>query len=83
MAEQQPDFVIIALDKPNERPALCDRLLASHPQIKVLAMAAELKSSAFFWTAMEIRSATFESSEDGLLSVLRGKTQFTAPTRVH
>lgn len=72
VAELKPDFVIVALEKPEERPAICDTLLAHHPYIKVLAVAPEHDTSVFFWA--DIQSATIESSEEGILNVLRGKT---------
>ena len=72
VAQSNPDFVIVALDRPNERPAICDYLLAHHPLIRVLAVAPEHDNSVFFWS--DIRSAAIESSEEGILNVLRGKT---------
>ena len=71
VAELKPDFVIVALDSPDERPAICDYLLTHHPHIKVLAVAAEQDNSVFFWS--DIRSTAIESSEEGILNALRGK----------
>ncbi|PYV77855.1 MAG: hypothetical protein DMG96_09820 [Acidobacteria bacterium] len=71
IAELKPDFVIIALDRLDERPAICDYLLAHHPLIKVLAVAPEHDDSVFFWA--DIRSTAIESSEEGILNALRGK----------
>lgn len=71
VAESQPDFVIIALDRPNERPPICDYLLVHHPRVKVLAVAAEQNNSVFFWS--DIQSAVIESSEEGILNAIRGK----------
>src|SRR5215469_4377592 len=53
--ELQPDFVIVALDDPQQRPAICDHLLIHHPLVKVLAVAADQDDSVFFWS--DIRSA--------------------------
>ena len=72
VAESQPDFVIVALDRADERPPICDYLLSHHPTVKVLAVAPEHNRSVFFWS--DIRSAAIESSEEGILNVLRGKT---------
>ena len=72
VAELRPDFVIVALDRPDERPAICDYLFAHHPLIKVLAVAPEHDSSMLFWS--DIQSAAIESSEEGIVNVLRGKT---------
>jgi chemotaxis response regulator CheB len=75
VAESKPDFVIIALDAPDERPAICDDLLVHHPQVKILALAPERNSSVFFWSVLDIRSTQIESSEEGILSALRGQTR--------
>lgn len=75
VAESRPDFVIIALDRADQRPALCDNLLAQYPDMKILALAPERNSSVFFWSVMDIRSARVESSEQGILGALRGKAQ--------
>lgn len=73
VTELQPDFVIIALDDPRQRPAICDYLLVHYPRVKILAVAPEEDDSVFFWS--DIRSASVESSEEGILSVIRGKTK--------
>ena len=83
VAEHSPDFVIITFDRPNQRPALCDHLLARYPELKVLAMSPSVNKSSCFWTATEIHSASFESSEAGLLSILRGTKMAKAPARVN
>ena len=75
VAESKPDFVIVALDRPDERPPICDYLLSHHPLVKVLAVAPEQDDSVFFWS--DIRSAAIESSEEGILNVIRGKTEPT------
>jgi|ERR1700746_2451225 DNA-binding NarL/FixJ family response regulator len=72
VADLQPDIVIIALDRPDERPPICDYLLIHYPRVKVLAVAQEDDTSVFFWS--DIRSATVESSTEGILSVIRGTT---------
>jgi DNA-binding NarL/FixJ family response regulator len=72
VADLQPDIVIIALDRPDERPPICDYLLIHYPKVKVLAVAQEDDTSVFFWS--DIRSATVESSTEGILSVIRGTT---------
>jgi DNA-binding NarL/FixJ family response regulator len=77
-AESQPDFVIIALDRSDERPTICDALLGRHPRIKILALAPERNSSIFFWSVVDIHSVPIESSEEGILNALRGKAQVMA-----
>jgi chemotaxis response regulator CheB len=70
VADLNPDIVIIALDRPDQRPPICDYLLVNHPRVKVLAVAQEDESSVFFWA--DIYSASVESSTEGILSVIRG-----------
>jgi chemotaxis response regulator CheB len=66
-----PDFLIIALDESNRRPPICDTLLRSHPEMRILALAPERNSSIFYWASFNIHSGQVEASEEGILSVLR------------
>jgi chemotaxis response regulator CheB len=70
-----PDFLIIALDESNERPQLCDTLLRRHPAMKILALAPERNISMFFWASLDIHTSSVETSQDGILRSLRGRTQ--------
>ena len=74
VAESKPDFVIIALGEANQRPAICDGLLARSPGTKILALAPERNRGLFLWSDVDVHSARVESSEEGILNVLRGKT---------
>jgi DNA-binding NarL/FixJ family response regulator len=77
VADSHPDALIIALDKPEERPQICDVLLEQYPHLKILALAPERNRSMCFWAVVDIRSALIESSEEGILNALRGKTQLS------
>jgi len=68
----RPDCLIIA---PEERPGLCGFLLGRHPQMKILALAAERNSGTYYWAFVDIRSKPVESSEQGILNVLRNKAE--------
>lgn len=70
--EEQPDFLIVALDNPQSRPAVCDILLEKFPSMKILALAPERNSSVFYWASIDIHSFDVEASEEGILNVLRG-----------
>jgi DNA-binding NarL/FixJ family response regulator len=74
--ETHPDFLIIALDESNERPAICDTLLRRFPEMKILALAPERNSCIFFWASFDIHSSPVEASEAGILTTLRGKGQY-------
>lgn len=78
VSELQPDVVIVTLEDPHRRPAICDYLLVHYPRVKVLAVAPENDESVFFWS--DIRSAAVESSEEGILNVIRGKRKIPAQT---
>ncbi|MBV9572555.1 MAG: response regulator transcription factor [Acidobacteriales bacterium] len=82
VAESQPDFLIISMNRVDERPAICDDLLSRHPKMRVLALAAEQNRSIFFWSSPRICSACIESSEDGILNALRGKSGAVEGQRV-
>ena len=69
----RPDFLIIALDKPEDRPHICDQLLDRFPHLGILALAPERNNSVFYWANLDIRSNKVETSEDGILGALRGR----------
>jgi len=71
-----PDFLIIALDDSNQPPTLCDTLLRRYPEMKILALAPERNISMFFWASLDIHTSPVEASQAGILSSLRGKSQY-------
>lgn len=73
--EYKPDFIVIFAEKLDQRPAICNHLLAHNPKLKILALAPERNLGALLWAAVAIKSMRVESSEQGILDVLRGKTQ--------
>jgi chemotaxis response regulator CheB len=79
----RPDFLIIGLEDQEKRPALCGFLLGRHPEMKVLAVAAERNSTVFYWAFVEIRSKQVETSEQGILDVLRGPSEVRKPAMPH
>jgi DNA-binding NarL/FixJ family response regulator len=73
VADSQPDFVIVTLDKPDERPWVCDALLGAYPQLRILALAAQSNRSVFYWAVVAVHSVVIEHSEEGILNALRGR----------
>ena len=71
----RPDYLIIALEDPEVRPGLSGFLLGRYPEMKILALAAERNRGIFYWAFVDIRSMHVESSEQGILSVLRNKQE--------
>jgi len=71
----RPDFLIVALEKSNRLPDVCQSVLRNHPQMRVIAIASDRNSSMFYWTSLCIESNQIEASEAGVLSAIRGKPQ--------
>ena len=59
-----PNFVVIALDHPGKRPAICDELLREHPEVRVIAVAPEKNSIVYYWASLNIHSNDIEASEE-------------------
>ena len=70
-----PDFVIIALDHPGERPGICDSLLREHPEIRVIAVAPSKNYVVYYWASLDIHASSIEASEQGVLGALRNKNR--------
>ena len=68
-----PNFVVIALDHPGKRPAICDELLRDHPEVRVIAVAPERNSIVYYWASLNIHSNDIEASEQGILSAMRSR----------
>ena len=71
----RPDYLIIALDESEVRPGLSGFLLGRYPQMKILAVAPEQNRSLFYWAFVDIRSYPVETSEQGILSLLRNRPE--------
>jgi len=68
-----PNFVVIALDHPEERPLICDVLLREHPEVRVIAVAPAKNYVVYYWASLDIHSSSIEASEEGVLGALRSK----------
>ena len=68
-----PNFVVIALDQPGKRPAICDELLREHPEVRVIAVAPERNSIVYYWASLNIHSNDIEASEVGILNAMRSR----------
>jgi chemotaxis response regulator CheB len=73
--ETHPDFLIVALERPEERPSVCDVILERYPGIRILALAPERNLSVFYWASLDIHSHRVEASEAGVLGALRSEAQ--------
>ena len=68
-----PNFVVIALDHPGKRPAICDELLREYPEVRVIAVAPEKNFVVYYWASLDIHSNAVEASEEGILNAMRTK----------
>ena len=73
--QTQAHCLIIAQDEFGTRPAICDNVFDKYPHIKILAVAPGRDDSVFYWVFMEIRSSRIETSEEGVISALRGNLE--------
>jgi chemotaxis response regulator CheB len=69
--ETHPDFLFIAMDDPNERPAVCDTILRLYPEVSIIAVSAHTNSSVRYWASFSIHADVMESSEEAILGVMR------------
>jgi chemotaxis response regulator CheB len=74
VAETKPDFLLIALDESQKRPALCDVLLRDFPGLRIIAVAPNTNVGIYYWTSLEIHSTKMEASEKALLEVILRKS---------
>jgi AmiR/NasT family two-component response regulator len=73
--ETRPDFVIVALERSNRITDICESILRTHPEMRVIAIASDRNRSMYYWAALHIESNQIEASEAGLLGALRGNMQ--------
>lgn len=66
-----PDLLVIALDESEQRPAICDRVLREHPELRVVAVASRKDRTLYYWASFDIHCADIESSAAGILSVVQ------------
>jgi len=71
----KPDFLVIALDDPSERPAVCDAVLQLYPEMRIIAVAPNQNYSVHYWASLDIHSNEIEASEEGILSAVRCGTR--------
>jgi DNA-binding NarL/FixJ family response regulator len=71
----KPDCLIVALERHDRLPDFCQSILEGHPQIKIIAIAADRNSTIFYSASLRIQSNQIEASETGVLNALRGIMQ--------
>jgi chemotaxis response regulator CheB len=69
--DSQPDVLILALDTPERQSVQCGFLLGRYPRMRILALGPEQNRAMHYWANVEVRTKSLESSESGILGVLR------------
>ena len=82
VSQTSPDVVVIALDEPGARPAICDTLLREHPGLRIIAVAFQQNRSIFYWASFDIHSNEIEASEQGIINAVRNIATTGAGDRV-
>jgi chemotaxis response regulator CheB len=65
-----PDLLVVGLEENEHRPAICDRVLREHPELRIIAVASRKNRTLYFWASFDIHCADIESSADGLLGAV-------------
>jgi chemotaxis response regulator CheB len=73
--ETRPDFLFIALNDPRQRPALCDAILRSHPEIGIFAVAEHANQTMRYWASFNIHSKEVEPSGEAILGAMRTRLE--------
>ena len=69
--QTSPDLLVVTLDGSGRRPAICDMVLNSHPQLRIIAVSSAQNRSIYYWASLQIQSKTIEPSEEGMLIAAR------------
>jgi chemotaxis response regulator CheB len=75
VSQTRPDFLIVELEGANQLPERCQSVLQNHPNLRIIAIAADRNSTMFYWASLNIQHNKIEASEQGVLDTLRGKSQ--------
>jgi chemotaxis response regulator CheB len=70
-----PDLLVIGLEESDERPAICDRVLREHPELRVIAVASRKDRTLYYWASFDIHCADIEPSASGILSAVHNGTE--------
>jgi chemotaxis response regulator CheB len=65
-----PDLLVVGLEENEQRPAICDRVLREHPELRIIAVASRKNRTLYFWASFDIHCADIESSAAGILGAV-------------
>jgi len=74
--DTRPDLLVIALDETEQRPAICDRALQEHPELRIIAVASPKDRTLYFWASFDIHCADIETSTAGILAAVHNAPEF-------
>jgi chemotaxis response regulator CheB len=74
--DTRPDLLVIALDETEQRPAICDRVLQEHPELRIIAVASCTDRTLYFWASFDVHCADIESSTAGILGAVHNTPEF-------
>jgi DNA-binding NarL/FixJ family response regulator len=68
-----PDLVVISLDELGQRPRICDTVLRTNPDVRIVAVASDHNRSVCYWASLQldIHCSDIEPSQEGILGVMR------------
>jgi len=70
-----PDLLVVTAEEPGKRPAICDTLLHDYPELRIIAVAPHENYTVCYWASLDIHSGDIESSEEGLITAVRGMAE--------
>lgn len=70
--QTSPDLLVVTLGDSGERPAICDKVLHAHPEVRIIAVSSRQNRSTCYWATLEIQSKNIEPSEKSMLIAARG-----------
>jgi DNA-binding NarL/FixJ family response regulator len=71
VSQTLPHVVVIALDEPGRRPEICETILRTHPEVRILAVGFGQNRTICYWASIDIHSEDIEPSEAGILNAVR------------
>jgi len=73
VAETHPDILFIGLSDQLERPAVCETILRSHPEISIFAVAEHANQTMRYWASFDIHSSVMDASREAILNAIRSR----------
>ncbi|HTQ96277.1 MAG TPA: hypothetical protein VMH89_05700 [Candidatus Acidoferrum sp.] len=72
-----PDLLVVALEEGEQQPAICERVLREHPELRIVAVASRKDRTLYFWASFDIHCADIEPSTSGILGVVHNPLEIS------